>query len=108
MNKLKKLLKSPLTWKVLGVATLLLASNVGFCAGDISSIDTQIADEVKKVTNVIFGKGIRLVVLLFGMAWGFFKTVMSGTFQPILLYGGLGLSFFFIPKLIELVGSVGS
>ena len=101
-ERLKTLIKSPTTWRVLTLALLVGVSNAGYCA-DAGNADLD--GQLTKVQDIIFGKQIRTIVLLFGMAWGFFKTFMSGTFTPILLYGGLGLSFFLVPKLIQLINS---
>lgn len=101
-QKLKTLIKSPATWRVLTLALLIGMTNAGYCA------DTGVDDlekQLKGVQDIIFGKQVRTIVLLFGMAWGFFKTFISGTFTPILLYGGLGLCFFLVPKLIHLINS---
>ncbi len=103
MQHLQKILKSPTTWKTLGLCALFASTISGYCADSPHGIETQ----VKAVQEVIFSKGVRMIVMLFGITWGFFKTVMSGSFQPILLYGGIGLCFFFVPKIIELIGSIG-
>ena len=101
---LKAVAKNPTTWKTLGLCALVLSSSQGYCADSgAQGIETQ----VKAVKEVIFGKGIRMLVMLFGISWGFFKTVMAGSFQPILLYGGIGLVFFFVPKLIDLISGIG-
>ena len=101
-TKIKKLTKNPTTWKVLSLCALVGISNVGYC-----DAGAEMEQQVKVIEGVIFTKGVRMVVLLFGMTWGFFKTFISSSFQPILLYGGLGCLFFFIPKIIELIGSIG-
>lgn len=102
LKKLKQLSKNPTTWRLLALGLILSVTNSGYCVdGDHADLDTQLT----KVQDIIFGKQIRTIVLLFGMAWGFFKTFMSGTFTPILIYGGLGLSFFLVPKLISLINS---
>lgn len=103
INSLKNIINNPTTWKTLGACALLASANVGYCADGPNGIETQ----VKAVQDVIFSKGVRMIIMLFGISWGFFKTVMSGSFQPILLYGGIGLCFFFVPKIIELIGSIG-
>lgn len=101
-EKLKRLTKNPTTWRVLALGVFIGLNATGYCADtNNAELDTQLT----KVQDIIFGKQIRTIVLLFGMAWGFFKTFMSGTFTPILLYGGLGLSFFLVPKLIQLINS---
>jgi hypothetical protein len=101
-KKIQKFAKNPTTLKVLGLCALIGISNVGYC-----DAAEEIEHQVKVIEGVIFTKGVRMVVLLFGMSWGFFKTFISSSFQPILLYGGLGCLFFFIPKIIELIGSIG-
>ena len=98
-----RIIKHPTTCKVLGAFLFLGVSNIGICA----DINKEIESQVAIVQQVIFAKGIRMLVMLFGISWGFFKTVLSGTFQPLLLYGGLGLCFFFVPKLIDLIGGIG-
>lgn len=102
-EKLKILMKSPTTWRVLTIGAFLAVSNAGYCA-DVNPGDLE--EQLTRVQNIIFGKQVRTIVLLFGMAWGFFKTFIGGTFTPILLYGGLGLCFFLVPKLIQLINSV--
>jgi len=94
-EKLKTLMKSPTTWRVLTLGAFLAISNAGYCA-DVKAGDLE--EQLTSVQNIIFGKQVRTIVLLFGMAWGFFKTFIGGTFTPILLYGGLGLCFFLVPK----------
>ena len=101
-EKLKILMKSPTTWRVLTIGAFLAVSNAGYCA-DVNTGDLE--KQLEGVQNIIFGKQVRTIVLLFGMAWGFFKTFIGGTFTPILLYGGLGLCFFLVPKLIQLINS---
>lgn len=101
-ERIKILLKNPTTWRVLTMGALLAVTNAGYCA-DAKPADLEA--ELSRVQSIIFGKQIRTVVLLFGMAWGFFKTFIGGTFTPILLYGGLGLCFFLVPKLIQLINS---
>ena len=101
-ERTKTLIKSPTTWRVLTIGALLAVSNAGYCA-DAKPGDLE--EQLTSVQNIIFGKQVRTVVLLFGMAWGFFKTFIGGTFTPILLYGGLGLCFFLVPKLIQLINS---
>ena len=101
-EKLKTLLKSPRTWHLLTIGAFLAISNVGYCA-DVQPGDFE--EQLNKVQNIIFGKQIRTLVLLFGLAWGFFKTYIGGTFTPLLLYGGLGFCFFLVPKLIQLMNS---
>ena len=103
LNRLEKLLKSEKTWRLLVLGIFLGSASLGYC--DISDTNADFEAQIKSVQDIIFGKHIRTMVLLFGMAWGFFKTFMSGTFTPILLYGGLGLSFFLVPKLIALINS---
>jgi len=102
-HKIKKLAKSPMTWKVLTVGVFMGLSNIGYSA----DVNKEIESQVALVQKVIFDKGVRMIVMLFGITWGFFKTVLSGTFQPLLLYGGLGCCFFFVPKLINLLGGIG-
>lgn len=104
LEKLKTLLKSPTTWRVLTLGALLAVSNAGYCA-DAKPADLEA--ELSKVQSIIFGKQIRTVVLIFGMAWGCFKALIGGTFTPLLIYGGLGLCFFLVPKLIQLINSAG-
>ena len=102
-EKLKRLTKNPTTYRVLTLALFVGLNATGYCAD--SNPNEALDAQLKSVQDIIFGKQIRTIVLLFGMAWGFFKTFMSGTFTPILLYGGLGLSFFLVPKLISLINS---
>jgi len=101
-EKLKRYAKNPISWRVLTLALFVGLNATGYCA---DSGNADLDGQLTKVQDIIFGKQIRTIVLLFGMAWGFFKTFMSGTFTPILLYGGLGLSFFLVPKLIQLINS---
>lgn len=103
LNRLKNLIKSENTWRLLALGSFLGSAASGYCG--VSDTNADFEAQIKSVQDIIFGKHIRTMVLLFGMAWGFFKTFMSGTFTPILLYGGLGLSFFLVPKLISLINS---
>ena len=102
ITKIKKITKNPTTWKVLTLCALVGVSNSGYC-----DAGAEMEQQVKVIEEVIFHKGVRMVVLLFGTTWGFFKTFLSSSFQPFLLYGGLGCLFFFIPKIIDLIGSIG-
>lgn len=104
-TKFKQLLKNPITWRLMALGVFLGLANVGFA--DVNKVSEEMEAQVKLIESAIFTKGIRMVVLLLGMCWGFFKTIMAGTLQPLLLYGGIGCMFFFLPKLIELVGSIG-
>ena len=69
-ERLKTLMKSPTTWRVLTLALLFGVTNAGYCA---DSGNADLDGQLTKVQDIIFGKQIRTIVLLFGMAWGFFN-----------------------------------
>ncbi|NGX50722.1 MAG: hypothetical protein K1060chlam2_00572 [Chlamydiae bacterium] len=101
-NKIMQIVRSPLTWRALGIFLLLASTSTAYC-----DAEAEIEAQVTTLMGTIFSKSIRLIVLLFGMTWGFLKTVMSGSFQPIIMYGGISCCFFFVPKLIMLLASIG-
>ena len=106
-NKIMQIVRSPLTWRALGIFLLLASTSTAYCDSSALTADAEIEAQVTTLMGTIFSKPIRLIVLLFGMTWGFLKTVMSGSFQPIIMYGGISCCFFFVPKLIMLLASIG-
>ena len=87
----------------LAVLVLVLAAqNYGFAADSTTEIEAQ----TKSVVDMICSPWIRKIGLAFGAGMGIFQAWSAGSFKPLMLWGGLGLSIGYVPKLIELIASV--
>ncbi|MDN3505448.1 MAG: hypothetical protein P0S95_07730 [Rhabdochlamydiaceae bacterium] len=70
------------------------------------------ADEAEMITaagsikDTLFSSWIRKSVLAFGGIGGIIQSIFGGSFKPLLVWGGLGLSFTFIPKLIDYIAGM--
>lgn len=89
-------------WKIIALVCFLVLPSLGYCG-----LEDELNSQIKIVEDFLFGKGIRTVVMLFGFAWGFIKSSIAGSFVPLCFYGGMGFIFFFLPKIIHLVGGLG-
>lgn len=102
-TKILEILKSPNTWRMTAGIFFLCMATTGYCnpnPGDVLEAQTA------SIMDTIFSKGIRSIFLLFGMTAGFIMTFLGGNFKPLILYGGIGCMFFFIPKIILLIQSI--
>lgn len=88
---------------VLGVllATILMHSQ-GFCDGA-----DPIDGVTKTVIQTIFSPWVKRSALAFGGGFGLFQSFASGSFKPLLTWGGLGLAVSYIPTLIETLSKIG-
>ncbi|MBX9744360.1 MAG: hypothetical protein K2X08_04020 [Chlamydiales bacterium] len=59
------------------------------------------------VMGIIFGSTVRKSLLAIAAAWGVFQAVTSGSFKPVLFWGGIGLAIAYVPRLVEIISSVG-
>jgi len=99
---MKKMDLSPFSIGIIFLFLMLFALHMqGFC--DASA---ELEAQAQTVMNKVFSKPIRMIVLLFGIAWGFIKSYAASSFQPMILYGGLGFALFLLPKLIEFLSSL--
>ena len=89
---------------LLVLSACLVSHAQGYCAdAQVSSLDTV----TKNVMDVIFSSGIKKSILVLAAGWGLFQAVSSGSFKPLLLWGGIGLAIAYVPKLIEIISNVG-
>lgn len=63
-------------------------------AASVDSIST-------KLIETIFNTWIRKSALVIGGGWGMFQSFMSGSFQPLLLWGGLGAATNYMPVIVK-------
>lgn len=73
----------------------------GFCN------DAEMNTMATGLVDTIFAPWVRKTVLALGGGLGGFRSVGSGSFQPLLLWGGIGLVYNFIPKLINFLSTLG-
>jgi hypothetical protein len=88
---------------LLVLSVCLFSHSNGYCADAAESLDSV----TQHVTALVFGSGIKKAVLGLAGAWGLFQAVSSGSFKPLLLWGGIGLAIAYVPKLIEVISNVG-
>lgn len=89
---------------LLVLSACLVSHAQGYCAdAQVSSLDTV----TKNVMDVIFSSGVKKSILVLAAGWGLFQAVSSGSFKPLLLWGGIGLAIAYVPKLIEIISNVG-
>jgi hypothetical protein len=90
---------------LLFLSVCLISHSQGFCA---EASQTSGLDSVtKNVMDVVFSSGIKKSILVLAAAWGLFQSVSSGSFKPLLLWGGIGLAIAYVPKLIDIIANVG-
>jgi hypothetical protein len=80
----------------------------GYCADSSTTEVQQIEAVTKSVMDTIFSPWVRRAALAFGAGAGLFQSYMGGSIKPLLLYGGLGLSVNYVPKIVEVIVKVGS
>lgn len=89
---------------MLFLAVCLFSHSQGFCAADkVDGLDSV----TKNVMDIVFGAGIKKSILVLAAGWGLFQAVSSGSFKPLLLWGGIGLAIAYVPKLIDIIANVG-
>ncbi len=88
------------------LVALVLVQSQAFCdtASAISSLDNVATGVVAQ----IFQPWVKKTLLAFAAGMGMFQAYSSGSFVPLLIWGGLGLAANFLPKIIDLLGSLGS
>lgn len=101
-GKIKGVAISPekLAFAALAIGLVALHSS-GFCdaSADLEAQATTLMDK-------IYGKPLRLIVLLFGITFGAIRSAMTKTFQPVVFYTGLGFFLFLVPKLIRFISEL--
>ncbi len=90
---------------ILALTVFMVSHSQGFCADadKAAGLDSV----TKSVMDIVFGAGIKKSILVLAAAWGLFQAVSSGSFKPLLLWGGIGLAIAYVPKLIEIIANVG-
>lgn len=93
--------------RVLPLALLvcgILMHSQGYC--DAKSTD-GLDSITTNVMGIIFGSTVRKSLLAIAAAWGVFQAVTSGSFKPVLFWGGIGLAIAYVPRLVDIISSVG-
>lgn len=83
------------------VIGLFVFHSHGFC-----DASTDLEDQANTLMDKIYGKPLRLIVLLFGITFGAIRSAMTKTFQPVVFYTGLGFFLFLVPKLIKFISEL--
>lgn len=82
----------------------ILMHSQGYC-------DAKATDGLDSITTnvmgIIFGSTVRKSLLAIAAAWGVFQAVTSGSFKPVLFWGGIGLAIAYVPRLVEIISNVG-
>lgn len=99
-NQAFSLSPEKLAFAVLAIGLFAFHSH-GFCdaSADLEAQATTLMDK-------IYGKPLRLIVLLFGITFGAIRSAMTKTFQPVVFYTGLGFFLFLVPKLIKFISEL--
>lgn len=84
------------------LAAGLLLHSQGYC-NDASGLDSI----TNNVMQIVFGSAVRKSLLVLAAAWGVFQAATSGSFKPVLFWGGIGLAIAYVPKLVEIIANVG-
>lgn len=86
------------------VSSLLIVSlflpTLGFC-DDSQGLNAM----TDSVINTIFSPWVRRSILAFGAGLGIFQSIAGGTWKPLMVWGGLGLTVNYIPKIINLLAN---
>lgn len=80
---------------------LFIFHSHGFC-----DASTDLEAQATTLMDKIYGKPLRLIVLLFGMTFGAIRSIMTHSFQPVIFYTGLGFFLFLVPKLIKFISEL--
>ena len=99
-NQAFSLSPEKLAFAVLAIGLLAFHSQ-GFC-----DASTDLEAQATTLMDKIYGKPLRLIVLLFGITYGAIRSAMTKTFQPVIFYTGLGFFLFLIPKLIKFISDL--
>ena len=102
VSKMKGLLDTRGIFIMLLLALVIVQSQA-FC--DTAAATSSLDSLTTKVVETIFSPWVRRTALAFGAGMGIFQAVSSGSFIPLLTWGGMGLAVNYLPKVIELVGS---
>lgn len=99
-NQAFSLSPEKLAFAVLAIGLLAFHSH-GFC-----DASTDLEAQATTLMDKIYGKPLRLIVLLFGITFGAIRSAMTKTFQPVVFYTGLGFFLFLVPKLIKFISEL--
>ena len=108
MNKRKRWCPTLDKQTALVICVVLLAMFTvtdGYCA-DLSSEAQQIDAVTSSVMNTIFSPGIKKAALALGAGAGIFQSWMGGSIKPLLMWGGLGMSVNYVPKIVEIISKI--
>ena len=85
-------------------AAILLPGDVFAATVDATkTFDVEgIGDHTTKVKNFLQGYPIKMVGIL-GGAYGTAQSILSASIQPLIAYGGIGLTVNIVPKFIDAV-----
>lgn len=91
-----------LFWGVL--ATVMIMSSSAYCASgnDVQEIEAM----TNSVMNTIFSPWVKKIALVFGGGAGLCQAYAAGSIKPLLLWGGLGLAVNYVPKVVDVIGSL--
>lgn len=73
----------------------------GYCANTTPAATTEMDTMATQIVETVFAPWVRKTALAFGGGWGMFQSIAGGSYKPLLVWGGLGLIFNFIPKMIS-------
>lgn len=94
-------ISKPQCFFIMALCLLTLVPSMAFC-DDINFLDTM----GTSLKGLLFGTGMRTVVLVFGAIVGVYKAVSSGQFWPLLTWGGIGCVVAFIPSAISFMAAM--
>lgn len=89
---------------VLALGVGILAQTQGFCADNKSSVLDGLTTHVMQIA---FDSSLRRALLTIAGAWGVYQAIISGSFKPVLFWGGIGLAVSYVPKLIDIISNIG-
>ncbi len=87
---------------MVAVCLLAFTPSLGFCDDATNFLDNMGVS----LEKLLFGAGMRTVVLVFGAAMGVYKAVGSGQFWPLLTWGGIGCVVAFMPSAISFLAKL--
>ena len=67
----------------------------------------EIVTESNKIKDFIFGVPMRVAGIM-GAGYGLLQAILSSSIQPLLVYGGIGLTVNIAPKFVDMAFSVSS
>lgn len=86
------------------LAVWLILPVQGHCAdggGDPHGLNAM----TDSIVKTIFSPWVRRSILAFGGGFGVFQSISAGSWKPLLVWGGLGLTVNYVPKMIELLST---